>query len=58
MRQDNERLTPGPNPGLNSGGEAPLDAPVVGDDRRGACHGTGKVEGARCMVCGGTGKAL
>ncbi|MFL9929509.1 hypothetical protein P0D88_09645 [Paraburkholderia sp. RL18-103-BIB-C] len=50
MQQDNEAM--------NSGDEALPDAPGVGEDLCAACHGTGKVEGARCMVCGGTGKVL
>jgi hypothetical protein len=50
MQQDNETMNPG--------GEAPPDVPGVGEDLCGACHGTGKVEGTRCMVCGGTGKVL
>ncbi|CAB3787796.1 hypothetical protein LMG28614_02573 [Paraburkholderia ultramafica] len=43
---------------INPGDAAPPDAPGVGEDPCGACHGTGKVEGTRCMVCGGTGKVL
>jgi RecJ-like exonuclease len=50
MQQDSEAM--------NSGDEALPDAPGVGEDLCAACHGTGKVEGARCMVCGGTGKVL
>ncbi|MCG5074113.1 hypothetical protein [Paraburkholderia tagetis] len=43
---------------LNPGDEGPPDAPGVGEDWCGACHGTGMVEGQRCSVCGGTGKVL
>jgi RecJ-like exonuclease len=42
----------------NPGDEAPADAPGVGEDLCRACHGSGKVEGAQCAVCGGTGKVL
>ncbi|KVR46602.1 hypothetical protein [Burkholderia multivorans] len=50
----------GPNPEepLNPGDEGPPDAPGVGEDLCGACHGTGMVEGRPCTVCGGTGKVL
>jgi RecJ-like exonuclease len=50
MQQDNETLNPGD--------KAPPDASDVGREICTACHGTGKVEGARCMLCGGTGKVL
>lgn len=50
MQQDTETMNPGD--------EVPPDAPGVGEDRCSACHGAGKVEGARCMVCGGTGNML
>jgi hypothetical protein len=50
MQQDNKSMNPGD--------EAPPDAPGVGADTCGACHGTGSVEGERCAVCGGTGKVL
>ncbi|WP_322102457.1 hypothetical protein [Paraburkholderia sp. J41] len=47
-----------PDEPLNPGDEGPPDAPGVGEDTCGACHGTGLVEGQRCAVCGGTGKVM
>jgi len=43
---------------LNPGDEGPAEAPGVGEDLCQACHGTGTVEGVRCIVCGGTGTVL
>ncbi|MEM5403873.1 hypothetical protein [Paraburkholderia unamae] len=48
-----------PNEGpLNPGDEGPPDAPGVGEDLCGACHGTGLVEGERCAVCAGSGRVM
>ena len=43
---------------LNPADEGPADAPGIGEEVCGACHGTGLVEGQRCAVCGGTGKVV
>jgi hypothetical protein len=53
----NPSTTVGETP-LNPGDEGPPDASGVGEDLCGACHGTGTVEGVRCIVCGGTGIVL
>lgn len=50
MQQDNLPTNPGD--------EAAPDAPAAGEDICRACRGTGRVEGAQCTVCSGTGKVL
>lgn len=53
----NESTADGETP-LNLGNEGRADAPGVSEDICQACRGKGTVEGARCVLCGGTGKTL
>jgi hypothetical protein len=45
-------------PPLNPGDEAEPGTPGSGEDVCPACDGSGKNGGARCEVCGGTGKVV
>lgn len=40
----------------NPGDEAPPGTPGTGEDLCPACHGSGRISGASCQECGGTGK--
>jgi DnaJ-class molecular chaperone len=44
--------------GTNPGDEATPGTPGTGEDICPVCHGTGKVSGADCKNCGGTGKIV
>jgi DnaJ-class molecular chaperone len=41
---------------MNPGDEAPPGTVGTGEDVCPKCHGSGKLEGAPCETCGGTGK--
>jgi len=41
---------------LNPGDEAAPGTPGTGEVYCPECHGRGRVDGARCQMCGGTGK--
>lgn len=41
---------------MNPGDEAPPGTSGTGEDVCPACHGSGKLNGAPCGNCGGTGK--
>ena len=44
--------------GTNPGDEATPGTPGTGEDICPVCHGTGKVSGADCKNCGGSGKIV
>ncbi len=43
---------------LNPGDDAPPGTPGTGEDVCPACHGTGRIGGAPCQDCGGTGTVI
>ena len=43
---------------LNPGDDAPPGAPGTGEDVCPQCSGSGKVQGAPCQTCGGTGTVI
>lgn len=49
-------MKPDPTTASNPGDEAPPGTPGTGEDVCPECHGTGRIRGARCANCGGTGK--
>src|SRR4051794_41250191 len=44
------------NSEMNPGDEAPPGTAGTGEDVCPTCHGSGRVESAKCETCGGTGK--
>lgn len=43
---------------MNPGDEARPGTPGTGKDVCPECHGSGKIRGATCINCGGTGKII
>jgi DnaJ-class molecular chaperone len=41
-----------------TGDEAPSGTPGTGEDICRDCHGTGRIDGKPCPVCGGSGKVI
>lgn len=42
--------------GMRPGDEAPAGTPGTGEDLCPRCKGSGRIKGARCETCGGTGR--
>ena len=56
-RESPERSQTGGTP-VVSGDEAEPGTPGSGENLCRACHGTGRLEGKECPICGGTGKIV
>jgi hypothetical protein len=54
-RQTHASAPPQP---LNPGDEAARGTPGTGEDICPKCHGSGHIDGSRCLNCGGTGKIV
>lgn len=48
----------GTQPTLNPGDEAPRGTTATGEDVCPDCHGKGRIDGAPCATCGGSGTVI
>lgn len=53
-----DRVSPSAYPNMHPGDDLPPGAPGGGEDICPVCNGSGRVQGAPCHNCGGTGKVI
>ena len=57
-RQGGDARDPDPTASMAPGDEAPKGAPGAGENICPACGGSGKLDGATCKTCAGTGVVI